>query len=171
MEGTLGLRGETHSPHPHHHVNPDPAPLPPCLTSASPGPSSAITLSCLWVLTPALTAPKGALQASWCTPETQGWVCTTRVLWALIMAQVKTIPSMEVGNDPMCQDWGRMLSTGTSSGGHLLPGQGTLPRPRVLQSQRQKDTHIYALIKLERGKKSKGLDQDPAMDTPYHGKD
>lgn len=162
---------ETHSRHPHRHVNPDPAPLPPALPLLPQDPPLQAPPSCLWVLTPALTAPKGALQASWCTPETRGWVCTTRLLWALIMAQVKTIPSMEVANNPVCQDWGRMLSAaGTSSAG--TSSLARVPSPdQGYSSNRDKDTHIYALIKLERGKKSKGLDQDPAMDTRYHGKD
>lgn len=126
--------------------------------------------SCLWVLTPALTAPKGALQVSWCTPETRGWVCTSRLLWALIMAQVKTIPSMEAGNNPICHGWGRMLGTaGTSSTSSLA--RVPSPDPGYSSHRDKKGTYIYALIKLKREEKSKGLDQDPAMDTSYHGKD
>lgn len=170
-EGALGLRGDTHSPHPHCPENPDPAP-PPRLTSASPGPSSAII-------------PILPVGAHTCTDSTQG--CSPgelvhpgnpglgvyhHLLWALIMAQVKTIPSMEVGNNLACHSWGRMLSTArTSSRGHLLPGQGTLPRPRALQSQRQKRHSYLCFNKTRKRKKSKGLDQDPAMDASYHGKD
>lgn len=158
MEGTLGLKGETHClPHPHHHVNSEPAPLPPALPLLPQDPPLSPPLSYLWVLTPALTAPKNALQVSWCTPETQGWVCTTRLPWALIMAQVKTIPSMEVGNNLVCQGSGRMLSAaGTLSGGHLLPGQGSFPTPRVLQPQRQK-RHSYLCFNKTRKEKVKGI--------------
>lgn len=47
-ERALRPRGDTPSPHPHHRANPDPAVLGTWLsnlTSASPGPSSAITPS------------------------------------------------------------------------------------------------------------------------------
>lgn len=57
--------------------------------------------------------------------------------------------------------------------GPLPPRPGS-PSPRVPRSQGQQHrngTHIYALIKLGREKVPKGLDQDPAVDSSYHGED
>lgn len=58
--------------------------------------------------------------------------------------------------------------TPQSSEGHPLPS------PKVAWSQGQQhrnSTHIFCFNKTRKGKKTKGLDQDPAVDLSYHGKD
>lgn len=74
----------------------------------------------------------------------------------------------------MCQGRGGMLcAVRAAPGGHPLLSQGVVPPsprgPPVTGTAAQKRHSHLCFNKSRKGKKPKGLDQDPAMDLSYHG--